>query len=51
MKGLCMNVNMTTRCRMTGKGGNTLWSLINCVVRIYSVNGGLMINTKLVRGM
>lgn len=51
MKGLCMNVNMATRYRMTGKGGNTLWSLINSVVRMCSVNGGFVISAKLVRGM
>lgn len=46
MKRLCMNVNMTTRYRMTGKGGNTLWSPMYRVVRIYSVNGGFLINVK-----
>lgn len=34
MKGICMNVNMTTRYRVIGKGGNTLWSLINSVVLV-----------------
>lgn len=51
MKGPCVNVNMTTRYRMRGKGGNTLQSLINSVVRICSANGGIVINANLVRGM
>lgn len=34
---------------MAGKGGNTLWSLINSVVRICNVSGGFVINAKLVR--
>lgn len=46
MKGLCTNVNATTRDRMTGKDGNTLWSLINTVVRVCSVNGDVVINAK-----
>lgn len=50
MKGLCTNVNATTRDRMTGNDGNTLWSLINTVVRVCSVNGDVVINAKVVGG-
>lgn len=50
MKGLCTNVNATTRDRRTAKGKNTLQSLINTVVRVCSVNGVAIINAKVVEG-
>jgi len=50
MKGLCTNINVTTRDRMTRKDGNNLWSLIIIVVRVCCVNGDVVINTEVVGG-